>query len=201
MNPGNILKIIFFATHLCENLGQIYTPRIYKVIDEGDSVSNGWSLISQDHPLLSNNEFLNYIHDGDDDNPVINSIWRVIVKDGHINVRVTRKSDWDGDSIMAGEDLPLSCVIVEEGEGRVLYPPVAAEIKTQRNTDGEFLNDTLNIGFPFMLEKKLASFSLTSKCHLKSLLSGEPIDDVMSQPLITIVKCNYIKIYDILVPS
>ena len=162
---------------LCNTLAQNDDPKLYKVIGEDDSVSNGWSLLSSDHPLFSDSEFLTHIHSGDCEH------CRVIVWTGEISVEVKGNS-----SVWAGEDLKLSCVIEDEEVG-LLFPPVIAEIRTHRNTDGEFLNDTVNIGTPFM-DYKHASFSVTSKCHLNSASTGESFD-LPSHPLTTTVKCKY----------
>ena len=177
MNIIGILKLIMLLVSLCNTLAQNDDPKLYKVIGEDDSVSNGWSLLSSDHPLFSDSEFLTHIHSGDCEH------CRVIVWTGEISVEVKGNS-----SVWAGEDLKLSCVIEDEEVG-LLFPPVTAEIRTHRNTDGEFLNDTVNIGTPFM-DYKHSSFSVTSKCHLNSASTGESFD-LPSHPLTTTVKCKY----------
>ena len=178
MNLVGILKLIMFLVTLCNTLAQNDEPKLYKVIGEDEPLSNGWSLLSSDHPLFSDSDFLNHIHSGDCEN------CRVIVRTGDISVEVKGNL-----SVWAGEDLKLSCAIGDE-EVRLLFPPVTAEIRTQRNTDGEILNDTVTIGIPFFRDYKHPSFSVTSNCFLKSASTGEPIN-LPSHSLTTTVKCKY----------
>ena len=181
MNLSEILKFMFVLISLSKTSAQNENPKLYKVIGEDSSVSQGWSLLSSDHPLFSNPDFLQHIHSGDCEK------CRVIVKTEDIREYKVRGNS----TIWAGEDLTLSCAIGDEDVG-LLFPPVTAEIRTQKNTDGEFI-DTVNVGMPFIKEKNHDSFTVTSKCHLKSAYTGEPID-WLSHPLTTTVKCNN-KIY------
>ena len=178
MNIVEILKLIMFLVTLCNTLAQNDEPKLYKVIGEDEPVSNGWSLLPSDHPLFSESDFLNHIRSGDCPN------CRVIVRSGDISVEVRGNP-----SVWAGEDLNLSCAIGDEEVG-LLFPPVTAEIRIQRNTDGEFLNDTVKIGIPFFRDYKHASFSVTSNCFLKSASTGEPIG-LPSHSLTTTIKCKY----------
>ena len=176
MSLTGFLKLIILVVSLRKNLAQNDAPNLYKVIGENNSVGGGWSLLPSDHPLLSDSNFLSHIGDCRD--------CRVIVKTEDISVEV--KGDT---SAWAGEDLELSCTIGGEDVG-LLYPPVDAEVRTQSNTDGEILNGILKVWIPpFMRKNKYASFSVTSKCYLKSIATGEPID-VPSHSLTTIIKCK-----------
>ena len=176
MNLGEILKLMIVVS-LSKTSAQNEDPKLYKVIGEDSTISKGWSLLSSDHPLFSNPDFLRHIRSGDCEN------CRVIVKTEEIRGYKVKGNS----TIWAGEDLSLSCAIGDE-DASLLFPPVTAEIRTQKNTDGEFI-DTANVGLPFIENENHDSFTVTSKCHIKSVSTGEPID-WPSHPLTTTVKCK-----------